>query len=77
MQKVTFFNLKMSKITSPPKESISKIINYDRSFFVNMFCNSKRLVTTSRLFFFHNLAHKKGLGAKEKIKLPFTWSLIK
>ena len=48
------------------------------SIFVNMFCNSKRRVTSSRPFFvFHNLAHKKGLGTKEKIKLPFSRSHLK
>ena len=34
--------------------------------FVNTFCSSKKLITSSRLFF-HNLVHKKGLGANEKV----------
>ena len=40
-----------------------------KGIFVDMFCNSKRLVT-SFTFFFHNLVHKKKLDAKVKMKLP-------
>ena len=34
--------------------------------------NSKRLITSCR-----NFVHKKWPGAKEKIKLPFSWDLLK
>ena len=38
----------------------------------------ERLVTVSTPFFvFHDLVHKWGLGAKEKIKLTFSWFLLK
>ena len=47
-----------------------------KGIFENMFCNSKSLVTSSRLFF-HIFAQKKGLGAKGKTKLPFSWSFLK
>ena len=42
-----------------------------------MFCNIKRLVTSPRHFNFPNFVHKKWLGAKEKIKSAFSWSLSK
>ena len=45
--------------------------------FVSIFCNSKRLVTGSRPLTFHNFVDKKELSAKEKIKLTFSWSLLK
>ena len=38
----------------------------------------ERLVTSSRLVFVcHNLVHKKRIGARLKIKLTFSWSLLK
>ena len=47
-----------------------------KGIFISMSCNSKRLVTRSRHFGFQNFVHKKWLGAKEKIKLSFSWSLL-
>ena len=45
------------------------------------FCNHvlqlKRLITSSGIFAFQNFVHKKWLCAKEKIKLPFPWYLLK
>ena len=44
--------------------------------FANMFYNSKRKITSTRRFlFFDSFVHKKGQGAKEKIKLPFSYLL--
>ena len=48
-----------------------------KEIFVSMSWNSKRLVTSSRNFCFQNFVHKNWLGAKEKIKLFFSWSLLK
>ena len=48
-----------------------------KGIFVSISCNSKRLVTSSRHFAFQNFVYKKWLDAKEKIKFPFSWSLLK
>ena len=54
-----------------------QMVRPKKGIFVTMSCNSKRLVTSSGIFAFQNFVHKKWLCAKEKIKLPFPWYLLK
>ena len=54
-----------------------QMVRPNKGIFVTMSCNSKRLVTSSGIFAFQNFVHKKWLCAKEKIKLPFPWYLLK
>ena len=55
-----------------------KGLDQKRNFSEHVLQFKERLVSTSRpLFVFYDLVRKWGLDAKEKIKLSFSWSLLK